>query len=76
MDGPTAQGIIERSELLTGIVALLREDAAHPRSRMGDRETYDYSIYYSDTFKAFTDARREYMIRFNTEMAQHLNARG
>ena len=74
MDGPTAQGIIERSELLTRIVALLREDAAHPRSHMGDRQTYDYSIYYSDTFKAFTDARREYMVQFNTEIARHLTA--
>ena len=72
MDGLTAHAIIERSEHLSGIVALLREDAAHPRSRMGDRETYDYSLYYSDTFKAFADARREYMIQFNTEIARHL----
>ncbi len=72
MEGAAAQAVIDRSAFLTGIVGLLYEDSTHPRSRMGDRETYDYSSYYSDTFKDFLTARREYMVRFNTAMVPHL----
>ena len=39
---------------------------------MGDSDSYDYSSYYTETFKAFLTARREYMVQFNTKMAQHL----
>ena len=74
LDAATAQGVIARSVSLTAIVTLLREHESHPRTRFGDMESYDYAIYYSDTFKDFVDARRVYMERFNRTVAQHLSA--
>lgn len=75
MDAAAAQRVISGSDYLKGIVALLVEDESQPRSRVGDRDGFDYSIYYTDTFRGFLDARREYMARFNSTIEKHLGAR-
>jgi hypothetical protein len=74
LDAASSQRVIDQSEYLTGIVTLLTEDSTHPRSPFDNRASYDYAVYFSDIFRDFLDARREYMARFNTVIAQHLKA--